>query len=297
MHAKKSLGQNFLVGSHYPQRILASVAPQPDETILEIGPGHGALTEMLVATNATIIAIELDRHLIPLLTEQFAQQPNFRLVEADALEVNFCELIQPASSARVVANLPYYISTAILQRLIAQRACITEMTLMLQREVVERIVAQPGGKEYGYLAAVVQFFCEAKKLFDVPPGAFRPVPKVHSSVVRLRVRETPVAVVRDEAFFLELLKALFAQRRKTIWNNLRAAKGRFAWLDDVKLKAGLEAAQINPQRRAETLSLEETARLTNFLIPDSRSPMSDHKTEATRSFCEQESGIRNQESG
>lgn len=264
MHAKKSLGQNFLVGKHYPQRIVAAVIPQPDETILEIGPGHGALTEMLIATKANIIAIELDRQLIPELTAQFADLPNFRLVEADALEVNFCALIQPATSARVVANLPYYISTAILQRLIAQRACISEMTLMLQREVVERIVAQPGGKEYGFLAALVQFSCEAKKLFDVPPGAFRPVPKVTSSVIRLRVRETPAAVVNDEAFFVDLLKALFAQRRKTIWNNLRAAKDRFK-KDDLQFRAALDAAQIDPQRRAETLSLEEMGRLANQL--------------------------------
>lgn len=264
MHAKKSLGQNFLVGKHYPQRILASVAPQPHETILEIGPGRGALTELLVATEANIIAIELDRELIPELTDRFADAPNFRLIEADALDVNFCELIQPATSARVVANLPYYISTAILQRLIEHRACIREMTLMLQREVVERIVAKPGGKEYGYLAALVQFFCEAKKLFDVPPGAFRPVPKVTSSVVQLRVRERPVAVVTDERFLLELLSAIFAQRRKTLWNNLRAAKGKFK-LDELQLRAALEAAQIDAQRRAETLTLEETARLANQL--------------------------------
>lgn len=264
MHAKKSLGQNFLVGTHYPKRILASVTPQPHETILEIGPGHGALTELLVATEANIIAIELDRALVPDLTAQFADAPNFRLIEADALEVNFCALIPPATTARVVANLPYYISTAILQRLLEHRACISEMTLMLQREVVERIVAKPGGKEYGYLAALVQFFCEAKKLFDVPPGAFRPVPKVTSSIVQLRVRTTPVAQVRDETFFIELLKAIFAQRRKTLWNNLRAAKGKFK-LDEVQIRAALEAAQIDAQRRAETLTLEETARLSNQL--------------------------------
>jgi 16S rRNA (adenine1518-N6/adenine1519-N6)-dimethyltransferase len=265
MRAKKSLGQNFLVGSHYPTRIVAAVAPQPDETILEIGPGHGALTELLVATEARIIAIELDQELIPELTAGFAGQANFQLVAADALEVNFCTVIQPATTARVVANLPYYISTAILQRLIAQRACIREMTLMLQREVVERIMAKPGGKEYGYFSAFVQFYCTAEKLFDVPPGAFRPMPKVHSSVVRLRVREVPAVAVHDEAFFIELLKALFAQRRKTIWNNLRAAKGRFK-KDDVQLRAALEAAQLEAQRRAETLSLEETAKLANQLI-------------------------------
>jgi 16S rRNA (adenine1518-N6/adenine1519-N6)-dimethyltransferase len=267
MHAKKSLGQNFLVGSHYPKRILASVAPQSGETILEIGPGHGALTEFLIATNANVIAIELDRQLIPELNAQFADAPNFRLIEADALDVNFCELIQPATSARVVANLPYYISTAILQRLIEHRACITEMTLMLQREVVERIIAKPGGKEYGFLAAVVQFFCEPKKLFDVPPGAFRPVPKVTSSVVQLRVRTTRVATVRDEVFLVELLKSIFAQKRKTLWNNLRAAKGKFK-LDDLQLRAALAVADIDGQRRAETLTLEETARLAEHLKAD-----------------------------
>ena len=265
MQAKKSLGQNFLVGSHYPNRIVAAVAPQPNETIIEIGPGHGALTELLVATEANIVAIELDKELLPALSAGFATQPNFRLVAADALQVNFCELIQPATTARVVANLPYYISTPILQRLIEYRSCIREMTLMLQREVVERITAKPGGKDYGYFSALVQFYCEPQKLFDVPPGAFRPIPKVHSSIVRLRLRATPAVAVSDEAFFIKLLKALFAQRRKTIWNNLRAAKGQFHWLDDAKLAAALEATTINPQRRAETLSLEETARLAGQL--------------------------------
>lgn len=264
MHAKKSLGQNFLVGAHYPTRIVAAVAPQPNETIIEIGPGHGALTELLVATEANVIAIELDQDLIPELTAGFAAHSNFRLVAADALDVNFCELIQPATAARVVANLPYYVSTPILQRLIEHRACIREMTLMLQREVVERIMAKPGGKEYGYFSALVQFYCEAKKLFDVPPGAFRPIPKVHSSIVQLRLREVPAAKVHDEAFFIELLKALFAQRRKTIWNNLRASKGKFN-CDEVTLRVALETAQLDPQRRAETLSLEETARLANQL--------------------------------
>ena len=264
MHAKKSLGQNFLVGTHYPERILASVAPQSSETIIEIGPGHGALTELLIATQANIIAVELDRDLIPELQARFGSAPNFRLIEGDALAVNFGELLQPATAARVVANLPYYISTAILQRLIEQRAHIREMTLMLQREVVERIVARPGGKEYGYLAALVQFFCETKKLFDVPPGAFRPIPKVTSSIVQLRVREQTVAAVADEPFFLALLSSIFAQRRKTLWNNLRAAKGKFN-LDDLQLRAALTAANIDAQRRAETLTLEETAQLSNQL--------------------------------
>ncbi len=177
MRAKRSLGQNFLTGEHYPRRIVGAVAPRVDETIIEIGPGRGALTGLLVESEARIVAVELDRELIPLLAERFAARENFRLIEADALTLDFCREIEPATAARVVANLPYYVSTPILQRLIEQRRCLREMTLMLQREVAERITARPGGKEYGYLSALVQFFCEAERLFDVPPGAFRPRPQ------------------------------------------------------------------------------------------------------------------------
>ncbi len=267
MHAKKSLGQNFLVGDHYPQKIVAAVQPQANETILEIGPGHGALTEKLITSGAHVVAIELDKDLLPELTAQFSAAQNFQLIAADAMKVNFCEIIQPAASARVVANLPYYISTPILQRLIAHRTCISEMTVMLQREVVERIVAEPGGKEYGYLSALVQFYCEAEKLFDVPPGAFRPAPKVYSSVLRLRVRTQTVAAVRDEKFFITMVSTLFAQRRKTILNNLRAGRSRLSLADDEAIKAALDSISLNPQRRAETLSLSEMAALANSLCP------------------------------
>jgi 16S rRNA (adenine1518-N6/adenine1519-N6)-dimethyltransferase len=264
MRAKKSLGQNFLVGTHYPERIVAAVRPQADETVVEIGPGQGALTGLLVASGVRVVAVELDRELIPLLQARFAGRDNFKLVEADALTVNFRKVIAPATTARVVANLPYYISTPILQRLVEQRAVLPELTLMLQREVVERITAEPGGKEYGYLSALVQFYCEAAKLFDVPPGVFRPVPKVWSSVVRLRAREQ-TADVGDEAYFLELLSALFAQRRKTIHNNLRAARARLRITDDGLIVAALEAAELDARRRAETLTVEETARLSRAL--------------------------------
>lgn len=263
MRAKRSLGQNFLVGAHYPERIVAAVAPRSDETLIEIGPGHGALTALLLESGARVIAIELDYELIPQLNALFAEQPNFQLVAADALEVDFCSLLAPAGRARVVANLPYYISTAILQRLLEQRRCLREMTLMLQREVVERIAASPGGKEYGYLSVLAQFYCTAEKLFDVPPGAFRPIPKIHSSVLRLRVREQPAALVSDEGLFIELSKTLFAQRRKTILNNLRAGWGRLGLTDGAQLKQLLSAAALDPQRRAETLALDELARLAN----------------------------------
>ncbi|MBS1787729.1 MAG: ribosomal RNA small subunit methyltransferase A [Acidobacteria bacterium] len=261
MKAKRRLGQNFLVKSHYCERIVASVRPQAGETVLEIGPGHGALTELLIESGARVIAIEVDRDLAPILASSFASRENFKLIEADALEVDFCQLISPASAARVVANLPYNISTPILQRLIEHRRCITEMTLMLQREVVERITANPGGKEYGYLSVLVQFYCEAEPLFDVPPSAFRPVPKVVSSVVRLKVRPQPAIAVSDENLFLELTKTLFSQRRKTILNNLRAGWMRLKLPAADTIRKALAAAKLDPQRRAETLTIAELAEL------------------------------------
>jgi 16S rRNA (adenine1518-N6/adenine1519-N6)-dimethyltransferase len=257
MRAKRSLGQNYLVGGHYPKRIIDAVSPRAGETIIEIGPGMGALTGLLVESGARVIAIELDRELIPDLNERFAGHTDFRLIEADALDVDLCRLIAPVAAARVVANLPYYAATPILQRLIEQRVCISEMTLMLQREVVERITARPGGKEYGYLSVLVQFYCEAEKLFDVPPGAFRPAPKVYSSVVRLRTR----ASVEDDRGLLDLIKVLFAQRRKTILNNLRAGGSRLGLQDGAGIASLLDDSLIDPRRRAETLSLEEIVRL------------------------------------
>jgi 16S rRNA (adenine1518-N6/adenine1519-N6)-dimethyltransferase len=265
MRPKRSLGQNFLSGSHYPRRIVAAVSPQAGETIVEIGPGHGALTKLLIESGARLIAIELDTELIPALQSQFGSHDNFRLIEGDALKVEVCEAIGPSERARVVANLPYNISTPILQRLIEQRRCISEMTLMLQREVVERIVAEPGGKEYGYLSVITQMYCEAVSLFDVPPGAFRPAPKVWSSVARLRMRERPAAAVRDEALFIELTKVLFAQRRKTMLNNLRAGKTRLGLTPGVQIAELLETLGLDPRRRGETLSIAELARLADAI--------------------------------
>ncbi len=265
MRAKRSLGQNFLVGSHYPQRIVDSVAPQAGETILEIGPGHGALTGLLIGSGARVVAIEIDRELIISLAQRFSGCANFTLLEADVLTTDICRLVSPAASARVVANLPYYISTPILQRLIDQRQCLGEMTLMMQREVADRVTAKPGGKEYGYLSILVQFYCLAEKLFDVPPGAFRPSPKVYSSVVRLRVRSRPVVAVHDDERFFKLTKALFAQRRKTILNNLRSGFHELELPNDSSFERTLLRASIEPRRRAETLSIEEIARLLHAI--------------------------------
>ncbi|PYS52336.1 MAG: 16S rRNA (adenine(1518)-N(6)/adenine(1519)-N(6))-dimethyltransferase [Acidobacteria bacterium] len=264
---KKRFGQNFLADERVVERIVQEVSPRACETIVEIGPGRGALTSRLIETTGRLVAIEFDRDLIPLLQEKFGERANFTLVEADALVTDLCALIKPATNARVVANLPYYISTAILQRLIEQRACLTEMVLMLQREVVERICAPPGSTERGFLSVSVEAYCLTETLFDVAPTAFRPVPKVWSSVVRLSVRPRIAVKVEDESLLWRIVSAGFAQRRKTIFNNLRNAPADM--LSRIEDAGGattvLENAGIESKRRAETLTLEEWARLTEAI--------------------------------
>ncbi|MDX6694403.1 MAG: rRNA (adenine1518-N6/adenine1519-N6)-dimethyltransferase [Blastocatellia bacterium] len=264
LRAKKSLGQNFLVDESVSERIVRAVGPRADETLLEIGPGRGALTARLVEEAGRVVAVEYDRELVLELNARFGGRENFELVEGDALAEDLCALVAPAASARVVANLPYYISTAILQRLIEQRVCLSEMVLMLQSEVVERITAPPGTSERGFLSVLVEAYCEAERLFDVAPTAFRPVPKVWSTVARLSVRAAGETLIKDELLFWQLASAGFAQRRKTIFNNLRAASGKLREALDESggTNAVLARAGIEPQRRAETLSIEEWASLT-----------------------------------
>ncbi|MEO6390622.1 MAG: 16S rRNA (adenine(1518)-N(6)/adenine(1519)-N(6))-dimethyltransferase RsmA [Pyrinomonadaceae bacterium] len=256
--AKKSLGQNFLRDLDVIRGIIDEVAPQPGETIIEIGPGRGALTEPLVATGARIIAIELDDNLSIQIRERFAGAANCNVVNDDALEADLAQLITPAPTARVVANLPYNVSTAILQRLF-QQPVITEMTLMLQREVVDRIMAGPGDPERGFLSVLVEAHSIAEPLFDVPPTAFKPVPKVWSSVVRLTTRNS-IPPDLDEAKLMRLVGVGFQQRRKTILNNLKASPGHFA--DPTAIQSKLESAGIEPTRRAQTLTLDEWFVLT-----------------------------------
>ncbi len=264
-YPSKRLGQHFLRDQRTIVRIIEALNPKADETIIEIGPGTGALTASLVERAGRVVAVEFDNKLAPLLSERFADSANFRLVMKDALTTDFCAEIEPATSARLVANLPYNISTAILQRLIAQRACLEEMVLMLQREVVERLLAPPGTTDRGFISVLVEAYCEAEKLFDVAPGAFRPPPKVWSSVMRVKFRPQINADVADQELLWETVSAGFAQKRKTILNNLRHASGR---LQEVLKRNGgasivLCKAGIDLKRRAETLTVEEWARITS----------------------------------
>jgi len=266
-YPSKRLGQNFLTDRRIIQRIIEALQPGVDETIVEIGPGMGALTAPLLEKAGRLVAIEFDRNLIPLLTDTFCQKNNFTLVEDDALSTDICAVILPAQHARLVANLPYNIGTAILQKLIEQRACLTELVLMLQKEVGERITAPPGSADRGYLSVFVQAYCETEKLFDVAPHAFRPAPRVWSSVIRLRLRSQLASTVKDEKLLWQVVSAGFAQRRKTILNNLRNAPPAIQEL--LKKRGGasivLCEAGLPPLRRAETFTFEEWALLVNAL--------------------------------
>ena len=266
-YPSKRLGQHFLNDRRTIDRIVEALAPRADETILEIGPGTGALTNELVKRAGRVVAVEFDNKLEPLLLERFAASENFKLVMADALTTDFCEVIKPAGTARIAANLPYNISTAILQKLIAQRSCLEEMVLMLQREVVERVLAPAGTTDRGFISVFVEAYCETEKLFDVAPGAFRPPPKVWSSVMRLKFRPGLIIEVEDEKLLWATVSAGFAQKRKTILNNLRHGSGR---LQEVLKRNGgasivLCKAGVDLQRRAETITVEEWGRIVRAM--------------------------------
>lgn len=263
----KRFGQNFLVDQRVIERIIEAVDPLPTETIIEIGPGKGALTAPLLERAGRLVAIEFDRQLVPFLSDAFAEHENFHLFQSDALETDFAEVIQPASSARLVANLPYNISTAILQHLISQRSTVTELVVMLQREVVERITAEPGSSERGFLSVIMQAYAEIDRLIDVAPGSFRPSPKVWSSVIRVRWKSASVLQGDKEKLFWDVVSAGFAQRRKTMLNNLRSAKGELQ--ERIKSCGGasiiLCQADIELQRRAETLTFDEWLRIVDTM--------------------------------
>lgn len=276
IRAKKSLGQNFLSDAQVSRRIVDSVSPQPSDLIIEIGPGTGALTGLLIESSGYVVAVEIDTRLIEAL-QRAIRADNLLIVEADALEVDLVELISAATRSwrtinahegepriRVVANLPYYISTPIIERLIQLRYPIFDMTLMLQNEVVERIASPPGSRDYGYLSILVQYYCTATKLFEVPPSAFAPAPKVQSAIIRLAVRARPAIDVKNEAKFFAFVRASFAQRRKTIFNNLKAAPPSLGFAEEID--TALRAAEIDSKRRAETLTLVEFAALYRALF-------------------------------
>lgn len=251
---RKRFGQHFLRDAQVIERLVRAIAPQPDQRLLEIGPGEGVLTRPLLAAGARVTAVELDRDLAASLAERLGRPPGLDIVQADILQVDIGALAGDRP-LRVVGNLPYNISTPILFHLFAFLPQITDLHFMLQKEVVDRLVAEPGSRDYGRLSVMAGFFCDREWLFDVPPGAFRPPPKVTSAVIRLRPRPLGESAQRLHPALEAVVRQAFGQRRKTLRNNL---KGR--------ITAGeLEALGIDPGRRPQTLGVEEFVRIANHL--------------------------------
>jgi 16S rRNA (adenine1518-N6/adenine1519-N6)-dimethyltransferase len=257
MSKKKALGQHFLIDQNIARKIVQIAEIKPDETVLEIGPGRGILTRLLIQQAKRVVAVELDRALYYALEKEFCDVSNLSLIYGDALEYPYESI---AGSFKVVANLPYSITTPLLFRLLELKEKISSMTLMLQKEVADRINAKPDSKTYGRLSLTVQLYADPKIRFLVRPTCFLPKPKVASAVIQLHRPPTPRAQVQ-ERFFLWTVKAAFGHRRKTLQNSLRDAG-----LKDEVIQEALKSSGIIGTRRAETLSLEEFARLSNILF-------------------------------
>jgi 16S rRNA (adenine1518-N6/adenine1519-N6)-dimethyltransferase len=264
---KKSLGQNFLVDPNILHKIVSSADLDVNKGVLEIGPGVGALTQQLAKKAGKVVAIEIDQRLLPLLTETLAGYAHASVIHGDILKVDlqalFQEQFKDFAQVSVVANLPYYITTPIIMKLLEEKLPLEYIVVMIQKEVASRMSAKPGGKEYGSLSIAVQYYCEPEVVTIVPKTVFIPQPNVDSAVIRLKVRQKPAVEVEDEVFFFEVVQASFVQRRKTIYNNL--AVRYFTKETKGQLEAILLEAGIDPVRRGETLSMEEYARLSSCL--------------------------------
>jgi 16S rRNA (adenine1518-N6/adenine1519-N6)-dimethyltransferase len=258
---KPRLGQNFLVDDAARQAIADAIGAIGDRTVIEIGPGHGAITSILSGRCRRLIAIEVDRALAAELRFRFRAQPQVEIVEADVLAVDLAALAPQGETADVVGNLPYYITSQILLKLFAAGACgiLARAVLMMQREVADRVAAAPGGRDYGLLSATVQMNARVETLFTLPPEAFSPPPEVYSTVLRLEFAPRFSELGVDAAGFDAFLKACFAQKRKTLANNLRAAG-----YSPQELQAAWPA-RISPQARAETVALEPAAQIYRSL--------------------------------
>ncbi len=259
----KSLGQNFLTDENILRKMALAANITKEDAVIEIGPGAGIVTEMLLQEAGTVLAVEIDKALIPFLEETLSIYPNFTLWHQDVLQADLGSWIRQQQAAgyrsiKVVGNLPYYVTTPIIMKLLEDGLPIDLMLFMIQKEVAQRLAAKPSTKDYGALTVGARFYCKAEKVFDVSPQVFIPKPNVSSAVVRLTRHETPPADIPDPALFFSLVKAAFGQRRKTLHNALSV-------MPDIENKAEvarrLEAAGIDPIRRGETLSIEEFARL------------------------------------
>ncbi len=253
---RKRFGQNFLHDHSIIYHILSSLQIKADQHWVEIGPGQGALTAPLLNEGIRLDVIELDRDLVALLKQKFQQQPRLHIHSADALRFDFSSLAEAGEKLRVIGNLPYNISTPLMFHLLNNACCIEDMHFMLQKEVVDRICAGPGSKKYGRLSVMMQYYCATELLFEVPPESFVPAPKVMSAIVRLVPHQQPPVAVRDVATLNRVVTEAFSQRRKTLRNSLKK----------LIAEADIMALDIDPTLRAESISLDEFARLSNLLL-------------------------------
>jgi 16S rRNA (adenine1518-N6/adenine1519-N6)-dimethyltransferase len=265
---KAKLGQNFLVDVNAARRIVDALGDVSNATAIEIGPGRGALTSMLTERAARLIAVELDRALAQELRAKFAEKDNIEIVEANFLDISLPELLrkQPPSApgatavrAKVIGNIPYYITSDILLRLFEQHESVETIVIMVQKEVADRLIAAPGTRDYGLLTVTAQLFANLEGLFTLPPSAFSPPPQVHSSVLRLRIRPKSGILGVDERAFLQFCKRAFAQKRKTLFNNLR---GEYP---PEEIRRALESLAVVADVRAEALPIGQLAAIHRSL--------------------------------
>lgn len=265
---KKSLGQNFLIDTNILNRIVDHAGLTKESGAIEIGPGIGALTEQLAKNCQKVVAFEIDQRLIPILKDTLSPYPHVKVIHEDVLKADVLSVMEnefkEMDDVMVVANLPYYVTTPIIMKLLEDQLPIRGIVCMLQKEVADRISAKPGTKEYGSLSIAVQYYTMAEIVMIVPKTVFVPQPNVDSAVIRLTRRPTPIVEVKDEAFFFQVTRASFAQRRKTLLNNLQSGLKNGKEKKELILSI-LEKVQIEPSRRGETLSIEEFARLSDAL--------------------------------
>jgi dimethyladenosine transferase len=268
----KSLGQNFLTDKNIIDKIIEKSMIGENDLVIEIGPGIGVLTAAAAEAAGKVIAIEIDRNLIPILNETLSEYHNIEIINCDVLKADFRQILeqnreingQKTEGVKILGNLPYYITTPIIMKILEDRVPADSITIMLQKEVADRIKAGPGSRTYGALSVAVQYYCTVTHIVSAPKEIFVPQPKVDSAVIRLDIRkEKPVNVHLEEAFFA-VVKAGFGQRRKTLLNSLTGVYG----LSKDEVAAAMAAAGIDPMRRAETLSLQEFADLANAIKPE-----------------------------
>ncbi|WP_221569242.1 16S rRNA (adenine(1518)-N(6)/adenine(1519)-N(6))-dimethyltransferase RsmA [Alkalihalobacillus sp. TS-13] len=266
---KKSLGQNFLIDRNVLDKIVAAADVSSETGVIEIGPGIGSLTEQLAKKAKKVTAFEIDQRLIPILEDTLSDYPHVKVIHQDVLEADLKEVIEVEFSGvedlMVVANLPYYVTTPIILKLLTERIPIRGIVVMIQKEVADRMAAKPGTKDYGSLSIAVQYYAVAKSEVKVPKTVFVPQPNVDSSVISLTLRKQAPVHVEDENFFFEVVRSSFAQRRKTLLNNLQ--NNLFSKEQKSMIEGALQETGIDGKRRGETLSIEEFARLSNALLP------------------------------